>query len=150
MNRYAAWVVRAGASFFGLGYAPWASGTVGSAAGLAMAWVWPDLRWQMLLATSLIGLALTRPAVKAFGSPDPQRFVIDEVAGQILAVCLVPVKPAPFIAGFVLFRILDTVKPWPICLIQKSGTPASILWDDLAAGACSLALVLGAVRWGWL
>lgn len=150
MNKYAASAVRTGASFFGCGYVPWASGTVGSAAGLAMAWYWPDLRLPLAIATALIGFALARPAVKAFGNADPQRFVIDEVAGQILAVLVVPVEPLPFIAGFILFRTFDTIKPWPIILIQRRGTPSSIMWDDLAAGAVSLALVQGAVLCGWM
>lgn len=142
--------VRVLASFFGCGYVPWASGTVGSAAGLAMAWIWPDLRWPLLVATTILGFALTRPAVRAFASADPQKFVIDEVAGQILAVAILPVEPLPFIAGFILFRTFDTVKPWPISLIQRSGTPASIMWDDLAAGAVSLALVQSFVLRGWI
>lgn len=142
--------VRVLASFFGCGYAPWASGTVGSAAGLAMAWIWPDLRWPLFIVTTALGFALTRAAVRAFQSADPQKFVIDEVAGQILAVAILPVEPLPFVAGFILFRTFDTVKPWPISLIQRSGTPASIMWDDLAAGAVSLALVWGAVACGWM
>ncbi|MCG3176120.1 MAG: Phosphatidylglycerophosphatase A [Candidatus Omnitrophica bacterium] len=150
MRTGAARIVRALASTFGCGYIPGISGTVGSAAGLALVWSWPGLKWPLLALTTILGFAIARAAVRAFDDPDPKRFVLDETAGMILSVLFVPAEPMPYLTAFILFRALDTVKPWPIILIQRLGTPASIMWDDLAAGAVTLALTWGAVRIGWI
>ena len=127
--------VKLPASFFYVGYLPWMPGTWGSLAGFALAWFFnPRLFW-MFLGFSLAGFLIAAPAERAFGKKDPQNFVLDEVVGMMLSVLWLPRTPALFIAAFILFRILDTLKPGPIGWIQKRETPSGILWDDLAAGA---------------
>ncbi len=56
---------------------------------------------------------------------------------MMLTVLFVPHDPVLYVAGYVLFRIFDVWKPWLIRRIQNSGTPSSIMWDDLAAGLVS-------------
>ena len=125
--------VKALASFFYIGYLPLAPGTWGSLAGLASAWWFYPVLAPLTLILSVIGFCLCRPAEDAFQTKDPARFVLDEVCGMMLSVLWLPRSPRIFIAAFVLFRIVDTLKPCPICLIQKSKSPLSIMWDDLAA-----------------
>ena len=84
---------------------------------------------------SVIGLTISKPAAFLFKQSDPKEFVLDEVAGMMLSLLWLPRKIWVYIAAFVLFRVLDIFKPWPISLIQKSKHPSSIMSDDLAAGA---------------
>lgn len=130
MNR----LVKAIVSVAGLGFLP-AGGTFGSAAGLALAWyLHADLLWWFL-GVSLAGFILCRPARAAFGTDDPHPFVLDEVAGMLLSVWGLERELTVFVAAFILFRILDVVKPWPISIFQRNKSPLDIMTDDLAAGA---------------
>lgn len=122
------------ASFFYIGNLPKAPGTFGSLAGFALAWFFNQHLWALLAALSFVGFAIAPAAQKAFGQNDPKEFVLDEVAGMMLAVLWIPKSLVFFITGFLLFRLFDIWKPWPIILIQKSQRAVSIMWDDLAAG----------------
>jgi len=125
--------IKALGSFFYIGYLPLAPGTWGSLAGLAIAWWFYPVLAPLTLILSIVGLFLCRSAEDAFQAKDPARFVLDEVCGMMLSVLWLPRSPRIFIAAFILFRIVDALKPWPICLIQKNKSPLSIMWDDLAA-----------------
>ena len=110
-------------------------GTWASLAALPSAWFFHDaLIWQTLFL-SLIGLAICKPAEEAFQAKDPGAFVLDEVAGMMVSLVWLPRNWMIFSAAFLLFRILDVLKPGPIRKIQNSKTPTSIMWDDLLAGA---------------
>ena len=130
MNRF----VRLTASVGGLGYLP-AGGTFGSAVGFALAWYFNDSLLYWFAGVSVAGFLLCRPAREAFGSDDPHPFVLDEVAGMLLSVWGFERQLPVFVAAFVLFRILDVVKPWPISIFQRNKSPLDIMSDDLAAGA---------------
>ena len=54
---------------------------------------------------------------------------------MMLSVLWLPKTPVVFLAGFILFRLLGILKPWPLSRLQKNPHPSSIMWDDLAAGA---------------
>ncbi len=127
--------VRTLASFFYVGYLPWAPGSFGSLAGLLIGWYFYGALPSLTIVFCFLGFMLCKPAVAAFLSPDPPSFVLDEVSGMMLSVLWLPKTPVVFLAGFILFRLLDILKPWPISRIQKSPNPSSIMWDDLAAGA---------------
>ena len=123
-------------SFFYIGYAPWMPGTLGSLAGLFIFWLCPfKSQVPVLLIFSGIGFYLCRPAVEAFASKDPKAFVTDEVCGMMLGVLWLPKSFFLFLAAFILFRLFDALKPWPISKIDEGEHPSLILWDDLAAGA---------------
>ncbi len=122
------------ATFFYIGNTPLAPGTLGSLAGLFIAWFLNGFLIQEFMILSFIGFLISRPAVEVYGTKDPRCFVLDEVCGMILSVLWVPLNPIMYLLGFTLFRIFDSVKPWPISLIQKSEAPTAIMWDDLAAG----------------
>src|SRR3989338_4383444 len=127
--------VKALASFFYVGYLPWAPGSFGSLAGLLIAWYFYGALPYLTIAFCLLGFILCKPATAVFSSKDPAPFVLDEVCGMMLGVLWLPKTPVVFLAGFILFRLFDILKPWPISRIQKNPNPSSIMLDDLAAGA---------------
>ena len=107
---------------------------MGSLAGLAIAWYLNKPLLTEFIFLSFIGFLICEPAVRVYGRKDPQVFVLDEVCGMILSVLWIPLNPALYLIGFILFRIFDSVKPWPISVIQRSASAYAIMWDDLAAG----------------
>lgn len=123
------------ASFFYVGSLPWMPGTFGSAVGAVLAWFFTPWLAPILAVLSLAGFAVCAPAQIFFESKDPPQFVLDEVCGVMLGVLWLPADSRLFAAAFLLFRLLDTWKPWPISIIQRRKSPSAIMWDDLAAGA---------------
>lgn len=140
MNR---WI----AEGFGLGRAPVAPGTVASAAavvlGAALLRLPAPVLWGAILAASLGGVAAIRGAGIV---GDPGSVVIDELAGQWVALLGVP-RPGWgwLLAAFVLFRVFDIAKPGPVGWADRRGGAWGVMGDDLIAGALAAA-VLGLVR----
>jgi len=134
------------ASFACVGFLPGAPGTWGSvAAYLAFEAAGRPLGlggWAALGGILLVGCWSASGAKEVFGSHDPAAVVIDEVAGMWLAF-LVAGSQALWALGaaFVLFRIFDIAKPFPVCRLEKIGGWAGIMADDLMAGALAGALV---------
>lgn len=131
------------ATWFGSGYAPFAPGTAGSLAALPFAWLLSDLGGPalVLLASAVVfalGLWAAERFSTAAGTSDPGPVVIDEVVGQWLALAVVPPGPVLYALGFLLFRLFDIVKPWPIGWVEtrlKGGL--GIMLDDVLAGAAA-------------
>lgn len=131
-------------------------GTVGTLAGLPLflpALLNPELpRWIApaagLFLSLLLGALAIPPVLKASGMEDPSFVVIDEVAGMAAALCLCP--PTLLHAGFafVLFRILDIWKPFPIGRLERLPGWWGIMADDLLAGFLAGAVTL--LPWGSL
>ncbi len=156
---------RALATFFGVGLLPWAPGTWGSAAAIPVAWVihglggFPALLAATLLVT-LTGWTAVAAATSDGDDVDPREFVIDEVAGMFVA--LLPLSaglwlgdeepwvfPWPgWVTGFVLFRIFDVWKPWPVSRADRRGDALGVMLDDLIAGLLAAACVT-ALAWFW-
>lgn len=120
----------------GVGLIPFAPGTWGSLIGVGLAALAGDWQTMIVLCVliSVAGFALAQPAQEHFGVRDPQAFVIDETAGQLLALTALPMTWPVFIAGFGLFRLLDIFKPLGIRRIDQWDHPAGMMLDDLAAG----------------
>ncbi|MEJ0020004.1 MAG: phosphatidylglycerophosphatase A [Acetobacteraceae bacterium] len=138
------------ASGGGLGRAPLAPGTVASAAtllpGALLLHVSPALLPLAALAATLAGLWAIRAGSI---TDDPGWVVIDEVAGQLLALWgLAYVSPLGLLAAFVGFRVLDVVKPGPVGWADRQHGAAGIMGDDLIAGAI-VAAILWAARSYW-
>jgi phosphatidylglycerophosphatase A len=135
-----AWLV---ATFFGAGTLHPGPGTWGSlAAVLCWAAIASALsavvRGPAALAAAILVTAIGIPAATRFaratGAKDPQQVVIDEVAGQLLTLAGAPLGWKPLLAGFVLFRAFDILKPWPIRRLEKLPEGVGIVMDDLGAG----------------
>jgi phosphatidylglycerophosphatase A len=115
---------------------------------------WPlrDLAWPWQLAAvailSLVGaLAAGRVAGK-LGLEDPGLVVVDEVAGQWLTLVALPFTPATALFGFLAFRAMDIVKPWPARDLERLHGGWGIMADDLAAGVYAhLLLRVGLLVW---
>ena len=121
----------------GLGYFPVASGTLGSAVGVGRLWILSGNPTQQIvgtLAAITLGLWSAGPAARAMKDPDPHPIIIDEVAGMMLALLLLPVRWPVYLAGFLLFRLLDIWKPGPIGWVERLPGSWGIMLDDLLAG----------------
>ncbi|HFC97978.1 MAG TPA: phosphatidylglycerophosphatase A [Thermosulfurimonas dismutans] len=130
---------------FGLGHVPWAPGTWGSAVGIFLYWgLAPASFWTqgvILLILSLLGVWSSGRTARRLGQKDPSRVIIDEVAGAYLALLGHPSSPGYLLAGFLLFRLLDIVKPWPVRQAEKLPSGWGIMGDDLVAGAITCLLL---------
>ena len=124
-------------TFFCVGYLPFIPGTFGSAAALGLFIILKPgaLAQYAFLALFLsLGFYFSGKAEKSFNSKDPKYIVIDEVAGMFLALLFVPADFKLLIIGFLLFRVLDTTKPFPADRLQNLKGSAGIMLDDIVAG----------------
>jgi len=138
------------ATFFGIGRLRPGPGTWGS---LAAALIWAGLSrfiepaWQTLTLAGLaaiavaIGIPAATAAAQASGVKDPQFVVIDEVAGQWITLLFAPVSWKTLLAGFILFRGFDIVKPPPVRQLEKLASGTGIVLDDVAAGVYAVAVM---------
>jgi phosphatidylglycerophosphatase A len=135
----------------GLGYAPLASGTFGSLPGLALAWglTWIG-GWPLLLAgavvVSVIGMWAADAVASAVGRADPGEVVVDEIAGQMMTLVFLPLTWQTLVLGFLVFRVLDIVKPFPAGRLEALPGGLGIMVDDLVAAAYAN-LCLQAAAW---
>lgn len=133
-------LIQLAGSVLGLGYLPKAPGTWGSVGGLFVWWLTLPLGRELqalLLILAAVPAALVCGAcARRAGRADPSYVVLDEVLGMYLALLFLSPTLPWIVAAFVLFRLLDIFKPWPVSLMEKrfSGG-AAILLDDLMAGA---------------
>lgn len=125
------------ATALGAGYFPIAPGTAGSAVGLMVFVLARSLavEWQIgcLLTLTIAGIWAGSVAASHFGREDPPQVVIDEVAGQFLTLFAIDVTGWGMAAGFVVFRVLDIVKPWPARRFEALPGGFGIMADDLMA-----------------
>jgi phosphatidylglycerophosphatase A len=122
----------------GVGYSPIAPGTAGSVIGLGIyAALTPLPTGLFLSAVAAIAVSAVWAAGRAeqiLGGKDDGRIVIDEVAGMLVSLALLPPRVDVAIAGFVLFRLFDVWKPPPARQLERLGGGLGIVMDDLAAG----------------
>jgi len=138
------------ATFFFIGRLHPGPGTWGSAAtvllwAIASQALSPGLRTPVCIALAsvviLIGIPAATRVARASASKDPQFVVIDEVAGQLIALIAVPLEWKTFLAGFILFRVFDIFKPPPVRQLEKLPEGAGIVLDDVAAGLYALGVI---------
>ena len=135
------------ASVGGAGYSPVASGTVGSAVALGGLWLIPFTPLSLALAcavVTLVGLWAASRVERLLGKKDPGVIVIDEVAGMMVSVLLLPRTLPVLISAFFLFRLFDIWKPFPARESQALTGGLGVMLDDLIAGAYALILLMGA------
>jgi phosphatidylglycerophosphatase A len=109
--------------------------------------------WATLVAAAavtIIGIPAATRVARAHGSKDPQFVVIDEVAGQLIALIAVPLAWKTFLVGFILFRTFDMWKPFPIRRLERLPEGTGIVVDDLGAGIYALAVVHLLLHFGLL
>ena len=146
------------ATWFGCGYWPWAPGTAGSAGGVLVAWLlvryagWPP--WALLLlmaACTPVALWAAGRTARIVGRKDPGLVVVDEVLGQWIALAAMHQwQWAWALAAFLLFRIFDIIKPWPVRQMEELPGGTGIVVDDLGAGAYAwIVMALLQLLAGW-
>jgi phosphatidylglycerophosphatase A len=138
------------ATFFGTGRLKPGPGTWGS---LATVFLWavvssllpPASRTLATIlaaaAVTLVGIPAATRVARAAALKDPQFVVIDEVAGQLVALIAVPLAWKTFLAGLILFRVFDILKPPPVRWLERLPEGTGIVVDDLGAGLYALVLM---------
>lgn len=147
------------ATLFGIGRLHPGPGTWGSAATVLL-WalvahsLQPAARTPVAIVVValviLIGIPAATRVSRAHATKDPQFVVIDEVAGQLIALIAVPLSWKTFLAGFILFRVFDIVKPPPVRQLERLPEGTGIVLDDVAAGLFAFAVMQLLLRFGLL
>jgi phosphatidylglycerophosphatase A len=147
------------ATFFGIGWFRPGPGTWGSAA-TTLLWaaaayaLRPSFQTPAAITLAilvvLIGIPAATQVARAYGKKDPQFVVIDEVAGQLVALIAVPLTWKYFLAAFILFRAFDIVKPPPVRQLEAVPEGAGIVLDDVAAGLYACAIMHLLLHFGLL
>jgi phosphatidylglycerophosphatase A len=147
------------ATFFGIGRLHPGPGTWASA---TTAMLWAALAYQLpqpahtpigialAVVATLIGIPAATQVARASASKDPQFVVIDEVAGQLIALIAAPLTWKSFLAGFILFRVFDIIKPPPVRQLERLPEGTGIVLDDVAAGCYALIVMQLFLRSGLL
>jgi phosphatidylglycerophosphatase A len=136
------------ATWFGIGLLPLAPGTWGSLAALPCAWAIVHFGGPAVLAAAAIiafaaGCWAAGAVARASLHEDPGFIVIDEVAAQFLVLVAAPLDWRAYAAAFLLFRLFDIAKPWPVRAIErrvKGGL--GIMLDDVAAALYAILLLV--------
>ncbi len=125
-------------SCFGLGLIPVAQGTFGTLAAIplaiTLARLTPMAGAYVLFFFILLAVWVSARSAGALAKEDPGEVVVDEVAGLLMTLFLLPATPFNLCLGFILFRLFDILKPYPIRRLEKIGGGAGIVLDDLLAG----------------
>jgi phosphatidylglycerophosphatase A len=134
------------ATGFYSGYLPRAPGTWGSLVGLLLFLLLHTLNVPVYLAVTaglfVLGSFVAGEAEKILDTRDPGVVVIDEIVGILITMIAVPVTPLTLLLGFILFRIFDVLKPFPVNFFDKKFHGGlGIMLDDVMAGIYSLIIL---------
>ena len=131
---------------FGSGFLPKAPGTLGTLAGVLVYLLIRDLPWIYYLGLVsllfIVGIWICDFTARALQVHDHPAIVWDEIVGYLVAMALSPPGPLWIGLGFVLFRVFDIFKPWPINILDKRLQGGfGIMVDDLIAAIFSLTIL---------
>ena len=124
-------------TFFYIGYLPLIPGTFASITGVFLFYFLKDnllIYIFSILSLLLIGILVGERAEEVFQRKDCPFIVIDEVLGMLLSLIFIPYDIKLVIIAFVIFRILDTLKPYPASMLQNLKGGIGIMGDDIVAG----------------
>ena len=127
------------ATFGCLGYVPVAPGTFGAAAGLVVFYAVRSIGSQgvelaAIIVLFAVGVWSATVAERHLGDVDPAPVVIDEVVGMLVTLAFLPVSAAGVFVGFLVFRVLDVMKPWPSARFERLHGGLGVMADDGMAG----------------
>jgi phosphatidylglycerophosphatase A len=127
------------------GYAPVAPGTAGSMAALLIYLIPGFENLYIIIPAALISIAVGIPIAgrleKYYNKPDPRQCTIDEFAGMWISLILVPKEVIPVIAAFLIWRLMDIIKPYPARKLENLEGGLGVMMDDVVAGIYSLVFV---------
>ena len=140
------------ASGFGSGLAPRAPGTFGTLAAIPIVVLTQMLPGWMYFGFTVLmfgaGIFICGRAARDWGVSDHPAIVWDEFVGLLVTLSLAPVGAWMLLAGFVLFRLFDIVKPWPICSVDRHVHGGfGIMLDDVIAGVYAGAILYLGAHW---
>ncbi|MFC1483912.1 phosphatidylglycerophosphatase A [Candidatus Neomarinimicrobiota bacterium] len=128
-----------------IGHLKPAPGTYGSLAAAAIWWFLIPaaipIKVILILVVSVLGVWSAGIVEREVGANDPSIVIIDEVAGMWCALAGAPAVLWHFLAAFLIFRLLDILKPWPIRQLQNLHGGWGIMADDLLAGVITLVIM---------
>ncbi len=147
------------ATFFNIGYLKPGPGTFAS---LATVLLWRGLAPYASshdrviaavvtsIAVTLVGIPAATQVARALGKKDPSVVVIDEVAGQMIALIAAALDWKSMLAALILFRVFDITKPFPLRRLEHLPEGTGIMLDDVGAGLYALVLMQLGRHFGWL
>lgn len=133
---------------FGSGLAPKAPGTCGTLAAVPLYWLCSDLALApylaLVMAAAMLGVWLCDYTAEALGEHDHPAIVWDEVVGYFITMIAAPAGWPWLLLGFVLFRLFDILKPWPIRWVDRHVHGGlGIMLDDVLAAAMAWLVLQG-------
>ena len=125
-------------TIFGIGYAAYAPGTMGSLFGLLIYMFLKDFSLAfyvfVVVVLFIIGVFASDVIENIYGIKDPSFVIIDEVVGMLICFIAVPYTPVVAIAGFLLFRAIDISKVPPLNILERLDGGFGIMIDDAVGG----------------
>jgi len=141
----------------GVGYSRYIPGTLGTILAVPISLglnrlgeTAPLLALSILAIATLGAIKLSTDAAQILQQKDPQVIVTDEIVGFMIANFLTPLRWAPLLLGFLLFRIFDIAKVYPAARLEKLPGGTGIVLDDVLAGAYAFVIVQTFLYWRWL
>ncbi len=121
---------------FGTGLSPVAPGTVGSLVGVLLVWLMKPLTPPVYAGVTgvlfVAGIYICGRTARDLGATDPGSIVFDEIVGFLVAMYLLPATWPWLLSGFIIYRVFDIWKPWPIPVIEEGlGLGTAIMVDDV-------------------
>ena len=141
----------------GIGYSRYFPGTMGTILAVPIslglnriAETKPLLAIGVLAAVTVGAIKLSTDAAQIVQQKDPQIIIADEIIGFMIANFLTPLRWAPLLLSFLLFRIFDIAKVYPAAKLEKLPGGTGIVLDDVLAGIYAFAIVQALLYWRWL
>jgi len=126
------------ATGFGVGYSPITPGTLGTLLAIPIYYFLSEMLFPLyeltLITFFFLSSWISGQAQQYFGKTDDQRIVIDEMMGFFIAMLWVTKTPFSILVGFILFRVFDIFKPFPIRRFEKVRGGFGVVLDDVMAG----------------
>lgn len=135
-------------TFFGLGYFPFAAGSIASAIGGFLSWYFKGEPWPYICIFAIVtlaGFALSGRMEKIAGEKDPSCIVIDEVSGAMIAFFMLPMSWPVFWSAFFVFRAFDMCKIYPADVYEKKPGAVGVMSDDIIAGIYTNVIIQAAI-----
>jgi len=131
---------------FGSGLSPKMPGTMGTVVGVGLYLLLPSLGWKIylgiIIGAFILGIFLCETTAKALNVHDHPGIVWDEIVGYFITMFMVPKEWVWILLGFVLFRLFDIWKPWPISIADKRLKGGfGIMLDDVIAAIFALIII---------
>ncbi|NIM03733.1 phosphatidylglycerophosphatase A [bacterium] len=131
------WLIRFLATGFFVGYSPVAPGTMGTLVAFLLYALLPTtvpFYWMLILCLIIGGTIISHWAENILGEIDSPKIVIDEMCGYFIAMAFLPKTLGLMIVGFVIYRLLDVIKIYPIKKLEMLAGGLGIMLDDIYAG----------------